>query len=78
MRLFMWKSKDVSPRLDILLIIIKYLGITLDELIGITENNDIPDSVKHCENMLLHISEENREVITKIIQIYFEKNKSEL
>lgn len=79
-KLSMWKQKIVDPRLGALVRISMYLGISIDNLVGLEENSDntffyVPDDIKEMIDMLLEISERDRKMIKMNIQNYYKVNK---
>lgn len=79
-KLGMWRQKNVDPRLGTLVSIAMYLGISIDNLVGLEENPDstffyVPDDIKEMIDMLLEIPEKDRRMIKMNIQNYYKVNK---
>lgn len=74
-KISMWKKKDCDPRLGTLVDIIQYLGVSLDEFLGIAppeERNPVPKDILEMEKMLLDIPENDRRMIQMNIKNYYD------
>lgn len=68
----MWKSHPaIIPRMDALLKICNYLGISMDTLIGI-EKKMLPYDIEAMVNMLVEIPENDRRMILMNIKNYYD------
>lgn len=74
-KISMWKKKDCDPRLGTLVAIIQYLGVSLDEFLGIVppeKRDPIPEDIRNMEKMLLEIPENDRKMIRMNIKNYYD------
>lgn len=70
-----WKKKPkLSPKVDSLCEIANYLGITLNDIVGMKEA-PLPKDIKEMERMLVAIPEEDREMILLNIKNYYERSR---
>ena len=74
----MWKRNNVNPSLSILADIAKYLGITLDCLVGnevISPNSlyNFPDDILEIIKKLKSLTEEDFEILKEILDMYYNR-----